>query len=434
MVFNDAMLRLLLLLLLAPIASPQEREAPSRRELEKLIPDLVEIDWTARDARRRLDELLEPTVGAPLPSERDLEKLRKAILKARAKHYELPSKTGEYQVDPVTGAEVDGGGGRLFIEGKTRKPKGLLIGLHGGGVGSGDAGSSRNSYAGLLRSRGWVGLFPEVLEKTEHGWTDSGTEEWLARLVDQALAEYEVPPDRVYMTGHSMGGYGTWVVGARHADLFAGLAATAGAPTPVSGPSGDIIDVQRGVVPNLRNIPMVVFQSTDDPRVPPAANQAAVAAVERAKQRFGGYERFDYWEVSDRGHAFPAEGIEAVIERIEVYERDPRPKKIAWQPVIAWKRQFHWLDWKEPRLRATVTAEVFPDERRIAVAVDGGSATGLAVLLSEELLPLEGDVLIELNGNVAFEGPIEPTLDAWVRTALWGDPGREYVARIEIGG
>ena len=59
----------------------------------------------------------------------------------------------------------------------------------------------------------------------------------------EVVARYPVDTDRIYLTGLSMGGYGTWVVGAHHVDLFAGLAATAGAPTPVSGPSGDIIDV-----------------------------------------------------------------------------------------------------------------------------------------------------------------------------------------------
>ena len=43
--------------------------------------------------------------------------------------------------------------------------------------------------------------------------------------------EFNVDPKRIYLTGHSMGGYGTWTLGAIHADLFAGLAAFAGAPS-----------------------------------------------------------------------------------------------------------------------------------------------------------------------------------------------------------
>ncbi|MEZ6015482.1 MAG: hypothetical protein R3F49_10235 [Planctomycetota bacterium] len=420
----------------APAHASLAQDALSKKQLGELIEALVAVDRCAADGRRALDALLAPIAGAPLPRESDLARLRKDIAKARAKQAQLPAKTGEHFVDPVTGAEVEqGAGGRLFIEGKTAKPKGLLIGLHGGGVGSGDAGSSRGSYQGLLSKRGWVGLFPEVLEKTERGWTDSGTEEWLVRLVDQAVAEYGVPPDHVYMTGHSMGGYGTWVVGAHHADLFASLAASAGAPTPVYGPSKTIIDVQGGVVPSLRNTPLLVFQSTDDPRVPPDANQGAVARVEAAKERFGGYDNFVYWEVTDRQHDFPEGGPNALIERIEGFTRDPWPKKVVWAPVLPWKHQFYWLDWEAPKLRTTVIAEVFPDERRIAVLVEGGDGAGLAVLLAPELLPLDaksGELTIELNGDEVFRGVPQPTFDAWLRTAIQGDPGREYAIRVPL--
>lgn len=418
------------------------QKAPStaltKKQLEEVVEALVAIDRTAPDALTRELAAVAPLVGLPLPKEAELAKLRQTIAKARAKRSLLPTKTGQYLVDPVTGAEAEKGAavrGRLFIDGATAKPKGLLIGLHGGGAGSGDASSSRESYQGLLSKRGWVGLFPEVLEKTEHGWTDSGTEEWLVRLVDQAVAEYGVPPDHVYMTGHSMGGYGTWVVGAHHADLFAALAVSAGAPTPVYGPEKTIVDVQRGVVPNLRNMPLVVFQSTDDPRVPPDANQAAVQRVAAAKERFGGYDEFVYWEVHDREHGFPEGGANALIQRIEGFKREPWPQKLVWEPVLRWKQRFHWLEWAEPKLRTTVIAEVFPAERRIAVLVEGADGAGLALLLSPELLPLDaasGDVVVELNGDEVYRGVPEPRFDTWLRTAALGDRGREAAVHIAL--
>jgi dienelactone hydrolase len=432
----------LALTLLASASPATAQQAPratlTKKQLEALIETLVAIDRTARDALKLELAAVAPLADVPLPKESELEKLRKTIAKARAKRSLLPTKTGQYFVDPVTGAEAEDDAkvrGRLYIDGATAKPKGLLIGLHGGGLGSGDASSSRESYQSLLSKRGWVGLFPEVLEKTEHGWTDSGTEEWLVRLVDQALAEYGVPPDHVYMTGHSMGGYGTWVVGARHADLFAALAVSAGAPTPVYGNSKTIIDVQRGVVPNLRNMPLVVFQSTDDPRVPPDANQAAVQRVAVAKEKFGGYDDFVYWEVHDREHGFPEGGPNALIERIEGFTRKPWPQKVVWEPVLPWKHRFFWLEWAEPKLRTTVIAEVFPAERRIAVLVEGGDGTGLGLLLTPELLPLgaeSGELAIELNGEEVYRGVPEPRFDTWLRTAVLGDRGREAAVHVVL--
>ena len=36
----------------------------------------------------------------------------------------------------------------------------------------------------------------------------------------------------------------------------------------------EIIDLDTGVIPNLRNVPMVVYQSKDDPRVPPELSRS----------------------------------------------------------------------------------------------------------------------------------------------------------------
>jgi dienelactone hydrolase len=43
-------------------------------------------------------------------------------------------------------------------------------------------------------------------------------------VVRQVRANYRVDPARIYLMGHSMGGGGTWVLGSRHAEIWAGLA------------------------------------------------------------------------------------------------------------------------------------------------------------------------------------------------------------------
>jgi predicted peptidase len=44
-------------------------------------------------------------------------------------------------------------------------------------------------------------------------WTDS---EALVALLDDVIKKYSVDPCRVYLTGHSMGGRGTWYLAYRH--------------------------------------------------------------------------------------------------------------------------------------------------------------------------------------------------------------------------
>ena len=45
----------------------------------------------------------------------------------------------------------------------------------------------------------------------------------MGAALEAALDSFNVDPDRVVLSGISMGGYGAWIHGARHAQRFAGL-------------------------------------------------------------------------------------------------------------------------------------------------------------------------------------------------------------------
>ncbi|MGC9010196.1 MAG: prolyl oligopeptidase family serine peptidase [Sulfolobales archaeon] len=59
-------------------------------------------------------------------------------------------------------------------------------------------------------------------------------------VIDQVLKRYEIDPDRIYLSGHSMGGYGTWYIGTRIPHLFAAIA-----PLSSRGDLSDTIDLLR---------------------------------------------------------------------------------------------------------------------------------------------------------------------------------------------
>src|SRR6185503_8434567 len=96
--------------------------------------------------------------------------------------------------------------GLYIIGGEEKRPSGLLIAMHGGGAGSGDAWSAAGPYQAAASDLGWLMICPEVLEKTEHGWTDSGSEEFVLGLVGAALRTWRIDRNKVFLSGHSMGG------------------------------------------------------------------------------------------------------------------------------------------------------------------------------------------------------------------------------------
>ncbi len=320
--------------------------------------------------------------------------------------------------------------GLFIVGGETGNPKGLLIALHGGGAGSGDATTAQGAYAGAASKRDWLMICPEVLEKTEHGWTDSGTEEFVVQLVEAALRTWKVDPDHVYFSGHSMGGYGTWTLGAHHADRVAALAPSAGAPTPILGSDGKATDIAPGVVPNLRNVPIVIYQSDDDPRVTPDTNRVGAQKLLEAQKRWGGFVH-EYWEVPNRQHEEAPGGMGALLEKIEKRVRDTRPTRVVWQPSLAWKRQFYWLWWDRPAIGALVVADVDKAKNEVLVSCDR-DAKGLEVLLDERLVDLRKEVVVKLNDKEVFRGLPKAELGTLSKTALSGDPALAFAVRVKL--
>ena len=355
----------------------------------------------------------------------------------RDKLLKLASKSAR-EIDKDTGAQWfwpedkkgKTGRGLFIVGGNTKKPKGLLIGLHGGGAGAGDAWSAHGALNSVASNFDWLGIYPEVLVKTEHGWTDSGTEEFVLDLIEAAVAAWKIDRDHIYFSGHSMGGYGSWTLGAHHADMVAGLAPSAGAPTAVTDAGGKVSDIDWGVVPNLRNVPIRIYQSDDDPNVPPLANRVAVEKLKQAKELHGGFD-FEYWEVSGRAHDAPPGGMEALVAKIADKERNARPAKVLWQPTLAWKRQSYWLWWDAPTPHALIIAELDAAKNEVRVQCDGG-AQGLCVLLDDALVDLDRPVAVFHGSTEVFRGLPQRTLATLVLTAARNDPALLFSARVPL--
>jgi pimeloyl-ACP methyl ester carboxylesterase len=83
-------------------------------------------------------------------------------------------------------------------------------------------------------------------------WWSPDMVAWLAK---DMLRTLRVDPDRVYLTGLSMGGYGTWETAAKYPELFAAIAPICGRGDP-------------SIAWKLRHIPTWLFHGAKDPVVP----------------------------------------------------------------------------------------------------------------------------------------------------------------------
>ena len=91
----------------------------------------------------------------------------------------------------------------------------------------------------------------------------------LIALLDEVQSKYAIDADRVYVTGLSMGGFGTWSLATRYPERFAAIA-------PICG-GGD-----RYLAGRLKNVPVWAFHGAKDPTVPVQASKDMVEALRKA--------------------------------------------------------------------------------------------------------------------------------------------------------
>jgi pimeloyl-ACP methyl ester carboxylesterase len=137
-------------------------------------------------------------------------------------------------------------------------------------------------------------------------------------LLDEVVASFRMDPDRIYLTGVSLGGQGAWGIAARAPERFAAMA-------PVCG-FGDLQSAAR-----LRNLPIWAFHGALDEIVPLAPHQQLVEAVNRA----GGSARLTIYEQGDHGDIL-----------VPVYGRKTGSRLYTWllrqrrnQPSPAWTEE-----------------------------------------------------------------------------------------------
>jgi predicted peptidase len=69
---------------------------------------------------------------------------------------------------------------------------------------------------------------PQVRTPEEETQYRALSEADVMNVIDVIRGEYAIDPDRMYLMGHSMGGFGTWWIGQKYADLWAAIAPMSG--------------------------------------------------------------------------------------------------------------------------------------------------------------------------------------------------------------
>jgi predicted peptidase len=162
----------------------------------------------------------------------------------------------------------------------------VVLAFHGIGV-RGDDGlrQTNRGLARAIRSNpdAWpaIVVMPQAPEQSV--WQGSAAAAALAAL-DQTIAEYEIDEARVYLTGLSMGGNGSWYLAYHHPDRFAALAVVCGfiSHRPrVSAFLPDSGDAFAEVAERIKGIPIWAFHGDRDEAIPVDETRKMVAALKQ---------------------------------------------------------------------------------------------------------------------------------------------------------
>ncbi len=187
---------------------------------------------------------------------------------------------------------------QLFIPAASARTPGSLpvvLFLHGSGERGADG--VKQTHAGLgpyLREQAAdfpaLAVFPQAPGRGE--WSGRNNRVALAAL-DAAIAEFGADPARQYLTGMSMGGYGSWNIALDNPHRFAAIVPVCGAvlapravrPTLFVEQVAGETDPYAAIAQRLRQTPIWIFHGALDDVVPPDDDRRLHAAFQNANAR-----------------------------------------------------------------------------------------------------------------------------------------------------
>ncbi len=184
---------------------------------------------------------------------------------------------------------------------KAGRPLPTILFLHGTGE-RGDDGDKPTRVGLGPYVRAHADTFPGlvVFPQAPEGRDWNGVAAAIAfAALEAASEEFGGDPDRTYLTGLSMGGYGTWELGLMQPRRFAALVPVCGGLTAPRaerdlfvGPLRDEADKPAALAQRLKHLPVWIFHGAKDDVVPPAESRAIHAAFRAAGAADARYTEF----------------------------------------------------------------------------------------------------------------------------------------------
>jgi len=292
-----------------------------------------------------------------------MERVRRSLSQPRGRHDDIPLSLN---------AREDKGIYSLYVPKNydPMRPWPLVVGLHGGGpdgkdgkdvVGSGR--SAMNFYVSGAGRFGYIVVCPNAVRAP---WRNRMNDSLLNSVLEEVCLLYNVDLNRVYLTGHSLGGFGTWHYGPKYAHRWAAVA-------PMAGGGFNGLNTLRKT-----RTPVYLYHGANDSVVSCGNSRLAAEGLRKAN------DDFIYTEIPDSGHGFPPDVAEEMWaffhqRRLAVTPRRTRSGK--FRVVLTPYSSFFQPVSREERLYFGASGEEASTDKKALLArlkLGGGAATEAA--------------------------------------------------------
>ena len=251
---------------------------------------------------------------------------------------------------------------------------------------------------GQATRRGFIVLAPRWQRsgQAEYGYSAREHAAVLFSLRD-ACQRFSIDTNRVFLSGHSLGGTAAWDIGIAHPDLWAGV-------IPIVANRGKYID---HYTENARGLPMYFVGGQMDGNW-----------IQDNGDKFNDYLRKANYdctvvEYRGRGHEPFFDEVQRIFDwmELETRRRDFFPREINGMTMRPWDAFFWWLEVDEIPPRSLILPEAWPSKGGIDVRAI--KTTG-KILENNHLsvTPRSGRVIVWLSPNmVNFENPVEISVE-----------------------
>ena len=150
----------------------------------------------------------------------------------------------------------------------------LMLFLHG----AGERGTQLNKVAfhGPPKLIAAGKEFPFIVVSPQCPNEECWSDDVLMALLDNVITQHHVDTNRIYLTGLSMGGYGSWSLAAKYPERFAAVAPICGGGTII-----DLLLTTKAKQKAFKTLPIWAFHGGKDPVVPLAESEKMVAGFKR---------------------------------------------------------------------------------------------------------------------------------------------------------